>query len=57
MRSKQSIVAGKFNAQGDIYAYAVSYDWSRGEENNNPQQPSVIRLHSVMETEVKPKST
>lgn len=55
--SQQSISVGKFNAQGDIYAYAVSYDWSMGSEKYNQAQPSVIRLHNVMEAEVKPKSS
>lgn len=53
--SNQSITTGKFNSRGDIFAYAVSYDWSGGAEKYNQSQPSVIRLHSVAETEIKQK--
>lgn len=53
--SNQSITLGKFNARGDIFAYAVSYDWSGGAEKYNQSQPSVIRLHSVSEAEIKQK--
>ncbi|KAF1331616.1 Wd domain-containing protein, partial [Globisporangium splendens] len=51
----QSITLGKFNKVGDIFAYAVSYDWSGGVEKYNQSQPSVIRLHSVAEAEIKQK--
>lgn len=53
--SNQSITVGKFNTPGDIFAYALSYDWSMGSEKYNPSQPSVIRLHSVQEAEIKQK--
>lgn len=49
------VTAGKFNAVGDMYAYSVSYDWSKGHEGNNPQLPRAILLHRVQESEVKPK--
>lgn len=52
--SNQAITVGKFNAPGDIFAYACSYDWAKGADNYNPaQQPSVIRLHAVTEAEIK----
>ncbi|TYZ58543.1 hypothetical protein PybrP1_009561 [[Pythium] brassicae (nom. inval.)] len=44
-KCNQSIPVGKFNTRGDIFAYAVSYDWSGGAEKYNQSQPSVIRLH------------
>eukprot|EP00747_Dinoflagellata_sp_TGD_P185919 gnl/TRDRNA2_/TRDRNA2_42711_c0_seq1.p1 gnl/TRDRNA2_/TRDRNA2_42711_c0~~gnl/TRDRNA2_/TRDRNA2_42711_c0_seq1.p1 ORF type:complete len:355 (+),score=66.52 gnl/TRDRNA2_/TRDRNA2_42711_c0_seq1:149-1213(+) len=50
------VTCGKFNAQGDMYAYAVSYDWSKGHEFNSPQLPKKIYLHRVLENEVKPKA-
>jgi mRNA export factor len=53
--SNQSITTGKFNARGDIFAYTLSYDWSMGAEKYNQSQPSVIRLHSVAEAEIKQK--
>lgn len=53
--SNQSITVGKFNAPGDIFAYTLSYDWSMGAEKYNQNQPSVIRLHNVLESEIKQK--
>jgi len=49
------VVAGKFNATGDLWAYAVSYDWSKGHEHNSPQLPRSIMIHKVLEDQVKPK--
>jgi len=49
------VTAGKFNALGDMYAYAVSYDWSKGHEGNHPTHAKSILLHKVQEAEVKPK--
>merc|ERR1719265_3070400 len=48
--------AGKFNAQGDLFAYAVGYDWSKGHEFNSPNLPKKLLLHRVQEAEVKPKA-
>merc|ERR1719478_1129998 len=50
------VTAAKFNAPGDMYAYAVGYDWSKGHEGNHPQLPKSIMLHRVQEAEVRPKS-
>eukprot|EP00811_Abedinium_folium_P009580 NODE_18854_length_872_cov_5.417450.p2 GENE.NODE_18854_length_872_cov_5.417450~~NODE_18854_length_872_cov_5.417450.p2 ORF type:complete len:92 (+),score=19.11 NODE_18854_length_872_cov_5.417450:322-597(+) len=49
------ITAGKFNTTGELFAYAVSYDWSKGHEGNHPSLPKGIYLHRVTELEVKPK--
>merc|ERR1719188_516540 len=49
------VTAAKFNAPGDLFAYAVSYDWSKGHEGNHPQLPKGVYLHRVQEAEVKPK--
>mmetsp|Transcript_7103 Transcript_7103/g.19487 ORF Transcript_7103/g.19487 Transcript_7103/m.19487 type:complete len:363 (-) Transcript_7103:61-1149(-) len=49
------VTAGKFNALGDMFAYSVSYDWSKGHEGNHPSLPRGIYLHKVKEEEVKPK--
>jgi len=51
------ITAGKFNAQGDMFAYAVSYDWSKGHEGNHQTLPKAIMCHRVQEAEVKPKAS
>lgn len=53
-KCKAPIPCGAFNNDGKIYAYAVSYDWSRGAENHRPQEvPNAIYLHAVQDTEVK----
>jgi mRNA export factor len=49
------VTVGKFNAQGDMYAYAVSYDWSKGHEGNHSSLPKAIMVPKVQEAEVKPK--
>lgn len=52
-RSNQPIPCGTFNKDGTIYAYAVSYDWSRGCNEYNPQNAkNYILLHSPQESEV-----
>jgi len=49
------ISCGNFNRDGTIYAYAVSYDWSKGGDNPLSNTPNNIYLHAVNETEVKPR--
>lgn len=50
------ISCGAFNRDGSIYAYAVSYDWSKGYSAYNPQtMKNVILLHATKEDEVKAK--
>ena len=51
------IPAGAFNSDGSIYAYAVSYDWSRGFSAYNPAaMKSHILLHATQEAEVKARA-
>ncbi|KAF1921707.1 Poly(A)+ RNA export protein-like protein [Ampelomyces quisqualis] len=50
-----SITATAFNRTGDIFAYAVSYDWSKGYSGNNAQYPIKIKLHPVVGDECKPR--
>jgi len=49
------ITAAKFDRTGDLFAYAVSYDWSKGHEHNHSSLPKGVYLHRVQESEVKPK--
>lgn len=50
------IPCGGFNRDGSIYAYAVSYDWSKGyAEYNTQTMKNVILLHQTKEDEVKAK--
>ncbi len=55
-RNLNPITAASFNAQGNIFAYAVGYDWSKGVEYAEKQKsPCGILLHAVQEAEVKRK--
>lgn len=50
------IPACAFNRDGTIFAYAVSYDWSKGYSEYNPQvMKNTILLHPVKEDEIKAK--
>ncbi|KAI9891283.1 MAG: RNA export factor gle2 [Vezdaea aestivalis] len=51
-----SLNATDFNHNGTIFAYAISYDWSKGYAANNPQYPCKIMLHSVAPDECKPRA-
>ncbi|KAJ3221640.1 hypothetical protein HK099_003296 [Clydaea vesicula] len=44
-----------FNKNGSIFAYAASYDWSKGHEYNTQQLTNKIFLHPVKEEDIKPK--
>jgi len=55
-RCNQPIPCGAFNyaESPSIFAYAVSYDWSKGAEFYNPQTTkNYILLHLTSETEIK----
>ncbi|KAJ3416475.1 hypothetical protein HDV05_001633, partial [Chytridiales sp. JEL 0842] len=41
------ISATAFNRNGTIFAYAASYDWSKGHEHNNPSAGNKIFLHAT----------
>jgi mRNA export factor len=49
------ISATAFNKDGTTFAYAVSYDWSKGYAHNSPQHVNKIMLHPVANEEVKPR--
>ena len=46
---EQSITKSCFNKDGNIFAYAVSYDWSKGHEAYNAQKKNYIFLRSCFE--------
>ena len=47
------IASGSFNKEGTIYAYALSYEWSRGCHEYNPQTAkNTIMLHALSDSEV-----
>ena len=49
------ITATAFNRNGSIFAYAVSYDWSKGFQFNTANHPNVVKLHPTTDEEVKQK--
>jgi len=50
-----SIPATDFNFDGTIFAYAVSYDWSKGYASNTPQYPNKVMMHGIVGDECKPR--
>jgi len=54
-RADTSITTATFNRDGTIYAYALSYDWSKGIEHYDKTKPNRIFLHAVQDTEVLPR--
>lgn len=51
-----SITATTFNKSGSIFAYAVSYDWSKGYQHNTQNYPIKVMLHPVQNDECKPRA-
>jgi mRNA export factor len=51
-----TISATAFNKTGTIFAYAASYDWSKGYEHNNVAIGNKIFLHPVNEDDIKPRA-
>ncbi|KAK4162621.1 nucleoporin GLE2 [Cladorrhinum sp. PSN259] len=50
-----SITASTFNKSGSIFAYAISYDWSKGYQGNTSTYPNKVMLHPVQPEECKPR--
>lgn len=50
------VVAGKFSPAGDLFAYAVCYDWSRGVDGDRDDLPRAVLVHRVLDSEVRSKS-
>ncbi|KAL3425717.1 poly + rna export protein [Phlyctema vagabunda] len=42
-----SISATAFSKTGDLFAYAISYDWSKGYAHNTTEHPLNVMLHNV----------
>ena len=49
------ISCANFNTQGNMFAYASSYDWSKGSSFYAPGSQNDIYIHYTPEDEVKPK--
>jgi mRNA export factor len=56
-KNTDSISCGSFNVMGDVFAYAVSYDWCKGGAHRPQGGANTIMLHKTLEAEIKPKST
>lgn len=51
----RTIPCASFNAQGSMFAYSSSYDWSKGSGYYAPGTPNEIWVHCVVEDEIHPK--
>ena len=51
-KAAQTISTACFSPSGGLYAYALSYDWSRGSESHSPQIPNQIMIHRVQKDEI-----
>jgi mRNA export factor len=54
---QQTIPCAAFNAHGNLFAYASSYDWSKGSSFYAPGTPNEIYIHPTAEDEIKPKNS
>lgn len=52
----QSITSTTFNRTGAIFAYACSYDWSKGFASHTPNSINKIMMHPIQGDETKPRS-
>ena len=53
----RTVSKAAFSAQGNLFAYASSYDWSQGSGGYAPgvQGQNEIWVHYVLDDEIKPK--
>ena len=49
------ITASCFNRNGSIFAYSLSYDWSKGHEYHQPGFQNKIFLHATTDEDIKPR--
>ena len=50
-----TISSTSFSHNGNIFAYAVSYDWSQGYQRNSTAYVNKVMLHAVAQDECKPR--
>lgn len=55
-RGPGPVSATAFNSAGTIFAYAISYDWSKGYTGMVPTIPNKVMLHAVKDEEIKKKA-
>ena len=49
------ISATAFNHNGTIFAYAGSYDWSKGHEHHQQGSKNAVFLHPTKDEDIKPR--
>ncbi|KAG7368738.1 WD repeat-containing protein [Nitzschia inconspicua] len=54
---RSTIPCAAFNMQGTLFAYACSYDWSKGSAYYAPGTANEIFIHPTPEDEIKPKGS
>jgi len=54
-KCSNTIPCGKFDSTGQLYGYALSYDWSKGEQSYNPQKGHVLCLKECKPDHFRPK--
>jgi mRNA export factor len=52
-QTQRTIPCASFNAQGNLFAYASSYDWNKGSMHVQPGNE--IYIHHIQEEEIRPK--
>lgn len=55
-KKQQSISAVKFNSGGNLMAYALSYDWSKGSSGNPNAALNKVFIHRIDDAEIRPKA-
>ena len=55
-KKQQSISAIKFNSGGNLMAYALSYDWSKGSSGNPNAALNKVFIHRIDDAEIRPKA-
>jgi len=56
-KCQQPISAAGWSADGNLYAYAVSYDWSKGAEYFNVANKNYLFIHPTPETEIRARGS
>ncbi|KAI8888432.1 WD40 repeat-like protein [Backusella circina FSU 941] len=56
-KNNGQVSSTRFNKDGSIFAYAVSYDWSKGYKHAPSLNQTKIYLHAVKDDEIKPRGT
>ncbi|KAJ1799836.1 RNA export factor gle2 [Coemansia sp. RSA 2399] len=49
------ILSTAFSGDGKLFAYAIGYDWAQGYKGNVGTIKNTIKLHAVLDEDVKPK--